>query len=105
METAAAAAGLIGVLDMGASAIRLVVVEIDSKRTIIEAVVNGDRKILYRPQRKITGGTVTAPEIQIVIERHDIDTKSDQALVVDDATDVSSHVCKLVTSMFQTLTD
>ena len=69
--------------EIGRGVQRRIGVEVDPQRTAVRAVVDRDRQILDRPERKIVRGRAVAGEAEAVVERHDVDAQPEQRPALD----------------------
>ena len=89
--------------EIGRRVQRRIDVEVDPKRLAVGAVVNRDRQVLDRTERKIVRGRAMAGKAEAVIERHDVDAQPEQRPAVDVAADIAAHVRQLIALMLQRL--
>src|SRR5262245_17326580 len=75
-----------------------IAVEIDSKVAIVQPVGKSDGKIVDRTIRKVMGGDEMAGEMQIVIERHNIDGRAERP-PIGASPNVSPQICDIVALM------
>ena len=82
---------------------RRIGVEIDPQRTFGSAVVNRDREILDRSERKVMCVNAISSKVEIVFERHDIQAWPKQRLAACVAAQIAAQIRKLIVLALQNL--
>ena len=80
-------------------------IEIDSNRSAVRPVIDGDRQVLDRPEREIVRNGTTAGKAEIIVEPHDVQAQPEQCSAIDRAAKSSPQVCYLIELMLKSSAD